>query len=146
MINSRFNDRGYNATGTDAGYGFADKNYNVSWQIQIANKKYPEFESQSLSEHFYFLRRMLNFLTPEQDACSITYEQYATNKFIIGITFEKMNEANMTGINSKMGSLLTARVKPYKTLTANEAIQELFCHLISESVLEIRSDGSMVYD
>ena len=39
MMNSRFNDRGVDATGADAGYGFADKEYNISWQLQIANKK-----------------------------------------------------------------------------------------------------------
>ena len=146
MINSRFNDRGYGATGDNRGFGFADKNYNISWQIQIANEKYPEFESQSLAEHMYFLRRMLNYMTPDQDACSITYEQYATNKFIIGIPFEKMNEQNLTGINTKMGSLMTAKIKPYKTLTENEMIQEIFVHLISENIIEIRSDGAVVYD
>ena len=146
MINSRFNDRGYGATGNDRGFGFADKNYNISWQLQIANKKYPEFESQSLAEHMYFLRRMLNYMHPDQDACSITYEQYATNKFIIGITFEKMNSEHLTGINSKMGSLMTAKTKPYKTLTENEMIQEIFVHLISENILEVRSDGAVVYD
>ena len=146
MINSRFSDRGVNATGDDAGYGFADKNYNISWILQIGNKKYPEFESQSLAEHMYFLRRMLNYMNPDQDSCSITYEQYATNTFILGITFEKMNEASMTGINSKMGSLLTAKFRPFKTLTDNEMIQEVFCHLLSENVLEIRSDSSIVYD
>ena len=145
MINSRFNDRGVNATGDDAGYGFADKNYNISWQLQIA-KKYPEFESQSLAEHMYFLRRMLSYMNPDQDACSITYEQYATNKFIIGITFEKMNEQNLTGINTKMGSLMAAKIKPYKTLSENELIQEIFVHLISENVIPIRSDGAVVYD
>ena len=85
-------------------------------------------------------------MNPDQDSCSITYEQYATNKFILGITFEKMNEANMTGINTKMGSLMTAKIKPYKTLTADEMIQEVFVHMISEAVVEIRSDSSVVYD
>ena len=146
MINSRFNDRGYAATGDNRGFGFADKNYNISWQLQIANKKYPELESQSLAEHFYFLRRMLNYMNPDQDACSITYEQYATNKFIIGVTFEKMNEANMTGVNTKMGSLMTAKIKPYKTLTEAEMIEEIFVHMISEAVVEIRSDSSIVFD
>ena len=83
---------------------------------------------------------------PRPDACSITYEQYATNKFIIGITFEKMNEQNLAGVNTKMGSLMTAKIKPYNTLTDNEMIQEIFVHLMSENVLEIRSDGSVVYD
>ena len=146
MINSRFNDRGVNATGDDRGFGFADKIYNISWQVQIANRKYPEFESQSLAEHMYFLRRMLNYINPDQDACSITYEQYATNKFIIGITFEKMNSEHLTGVNTKMGSLMTAKIKPYKPLSENEVIQEIFVHLISENIAEIRSDGTVVYD
>ena len=146
MINSRFNNRGSNPTGSDIGYGFADKNYNISWQVQIANRKYPEFESQPLAEHMYFLRRMLSYMNPDQDACSITYEQYATHKFIIGITFEKMNEQNLTGIHKKMGSLMTAKIKPYKPLSENEVIQEIFVHLISENILELRSDGTVVYD
>ena len=49
MISSRFNDRGVDATGADAGYGFADKKYNISWQLQIASKRYPGFESQRLA-------------------------------------------------------------------------------------------------
>ena len=110
------------------------------------SRLYPEFESQSLAEHMYFLRRMLSYMNPDQDACSITYEQYATNKFIIGITFEKMNEQNLTGINTKMGSLMTAKIKPYKPLSENEVIQEIFVHLISENILELRSDGTVVYD
>ena len=85
-------------------------------------------------------------MNPDQDACSITYEQYRSDKFIIGISFEKMSEANMTGVNTKMSGLTTLKLKPYRTLTANEAIQEVFTHTISESVLEIRSDGSVVFD
>ena len=89
---------------------------------------------------------MLNYMNPDQDACSITYEQYTTNKFIIGITFEKMNGQNLTGINTKMRSLMPAKLKPYKILTENEMIQEIFVHLISENVIEIHSDGAVVYD
>ena len=85
-------------------------------------------------------------MNPDQDSCSITYEQYATNKLILGITFEKMNEAHMTVINTKMGSLMTEKIKPYKTLTENEMIQEIFVHMISEAIVEIRSDSSVVYD
>ena len=152
MVNSRFNvkfsDRDLNATGANAGFGFDDKNYNISWQLQIANQKYPEFESQSLAEHIsmHFLHRMLNFMNPDQDACSIAYEQHATNIFIIGITIERMNEQNLTGINTKMGCLLTAKIKPFKTLADNELIQKIFFHLTSENVIEIRRDGAVVYD
>ena len=57
-----------------------------------------------------------------------------------------MNEQNLTGVNTKMGSLMRAKIKPYKTLTDNEMMQEIFVHLTSENVSEIRSDGSVVYD
>ena len=146
MINARLNDLGANATGADKGYGFANKNLNISWQVQIHNKKYPEFESQSLAEHWYFLNRMLSYINPDQDACSITYEQYRTDKFIIGINFEKMNSEHLTGVNTKMSGLSNIKIKPFRTLAEAERIQEIFCHIISETVLEIRSDGSIVYD
>ena len=146
MINSRIFDRGTGATGANAGYGFQDKNKNISFQIQIANKKYPEFESQSLAEHFYFLRRTLNYLNPDQDACSISYKQYREDKFVCAISFEKMPENKFSGSNTKMGSLLTTKIKPYATLGENEGFEEVFAHLVSEGVVEIRESGAIVYD
>ena len=146
MINARLNDLGAGATGADRGFGFANKNLNISWQVQIHNKKFPEFESQSLAEHWYFLNRMLSYINPDQDACSITYEQYRSDKFIIGFNFQKMDEQNMTGVNTKMSGLSNIKIKPFRTLAEAEKIQEIFCHIISETVLEIRSDGSIVYD
>ena len=121
-------------------------NLNIWWQVQVQNKKYPELESQSLSRHLYFSNRFLSYMNPDQDACSIPSEQYRSDKFIIGISFEKMSEANMTGVNTQMSGLTTLKLKPYRTLTASEAIEEVFTHIILESVLEIRSDGSVVYD
>ena len=146
MINSRIFDRGVGATGDNAGYGFQDKNKNITWQISISNKKYPEFESQSLAEHFYFLRRTLNYLNPDQDACSISYKQYREDKFVCAISFEKLPDNNFTGANTKMGSLLTARIRPYATLGENEGIEEVFSHLVSEGVVELRESGAVVYD
>ena len=60
QINARINDM--NPANTDAlqGKGFQDYGRNLSWQIQLGNKKYPEFESQSLSETFYYLRRAIH--------------------------------------------------------------------------------------
>ena len=147
MINTRLNDHGAGATGANRGFGFASQNLNISWQVQVHDKRYPELESQSLSEHWYFLNRFLSYMNPDQDACSIPYEQYRGDKLIIGMSFEKMSEANMTGVNTtKMSGSTTLKLKPCRTLTADEAIQEVFTHIISESVLEIRSDGSVVYD
>ena len=124
------------------GKGFQDMSRNLTWQIQIANKKYPEFECQSMAETMYFLRRAIHFMNPDQDAMSITYKRFREDKFIIGISYEKMADINFTGVNTKMGSLLVLKLKGTNgALPTDEAVQEIFCHLISETVLEVRESG-----
>ena len=143
MINSRVN-----TLGADAGEGFQDYTRNLSWQIQLSNaQKYPEFESQSLSETFCYLRRALHYMYPDQDSLSFGYRQYRENKYIIGMSFEKMPDVNFTGYNSKMSGVTTFKIKGTEgALAANEQIEEIFTHLISEGVLEVRESGSVIYD
>ena len=150
MINSRIFD-GPNPDGADRerfqGKGFQDKDLNLTWQLQINNKKYPEFECQSLAESAYYLRRTLHYLNPDQDAFSISYKRYREDKFVIGISFEKMADTNFTGQNTKQGGLLVFKLKgSNRALTDNEDVRELFVHMISESVLELRESGSILYD
>lgn len=96
-------------------------------------------------------------MNPDQDALSFSYRQYRENKFIIVLSFEKMSDVNFTGVNTKMGSLITMKIKPTEgTLNVTpgdgtnaiyaEDIQEVFTHLISETVLELRESGSIIYD
>ena len=65
----------------------------------------------------------------------------------MAFSFEKMPDVNFTGINTKMGSLITFKVKGNEgTLAETEQIQEIFCNLVSESVLEITESGAIVFD
>ena len=58
-----------------------------------------------------------------------------------------MNTVSFTGRNTKLGSLITFKLKGTEgTLAETEQISELFVHLVSESILELRSDGALVYD
>ena len=148
MINSEINDGFDTATNTAIeGKGFQDYSRNLSWQLQVANKKYPEFECQSLSEAFYYLRRTLHYMNGDQNSLNITYKQYREDKFIIGMSFEKMQDTSFTGTNTKMGSLITFKIKATEGVLAEaEQIQEIFIHMISESVLELTESGAIVYD
>eukprot|EP00438_Fugacium_kawagutii_P017939 Skav236599 [mRNA] locus=scaffold3534:80688:83717:- [translate_table: standard] len=148
MINKRINNSGLANTDALKGEGFQAWSKNLSWQIQLSNsQKYPEFESQSLAETFYFLRRAIHCMNPDQDSLSFSYRQYRENKFIIGMSFEKMADVNFTGYNSKMSGITNFKIKATEgTLPESESIEEVFVHLISEAVLEIRESGSVVYD
>ena len=148
MINKRVSNSG--AANTDAlqGGGFQAWSKNLSWQIQLSNsQKYPEFECQSLAETFYYLRRAIHYLNPDQESLSFSYRQYRENKFIIGMSFEKMADVNFTGYNSKMSGITNFKLKGTEgSLPVDEQVQELFVHLISEAVLEIRESGAIIYD
>ena len=151
MINSRIFD-GPNPDGdgraTYQGKGFQNSDLNLTWQLQINNKKYPEFECQSMAETAYYLKRTLSYMNPDQDAFSISYKRLREDKFVIGISFEKMNQTNFTGYNTKSsGSLLVFKLKgTNRPLTTDEDVREVFLHMISESVLELRESGSVLYD
>ena len=148
MINSEINDGGNpNTNPEEVGQGFSDSTRALSWQLQVANKKFPEKECESLSEAWYFLRRTIALFNPEQNSINISYNQYRNNKFVIGVDFQKMNTVNFSGINTKLGSLITFKLKGTEgAIAPAEQITEIFVTLVSESVLEIRSDGSLVYD
>ena len=148
MINSEIND-GPNAQAVaiQRGQGFQDYTRNLSWQLQVSNKKYPEFECQSLSEAFYYLRRTLHYMNGDQNSLNISYSQYRSNKFIIGMSFEKMQDTSFTGTNTKQGSLIVFKIKATEGVLAEaEQIQEVFIHMISEAVLELTESGAIVYD
>eukprot|EP00438_Fugacium_kawagutii_P033869 Skav201114 [mRNA] locus=scaffold185:356198:358782:- [translate_table: standard] len=148
MINKRINNSGNADNDALKGEGLQAWSKNLSWQIQLSNsQKYPEFEAQSLSETFYYLRRAIHYMNPDQDSLSFSYRQYRENKFIIGMSFEKMADVNFTGYNSKMSGITNLKIKATEgTLPENESIEEVFCHLISEAVLELRESGAVVYD
>ena len=147
-INKRINNSGLANTDALRGEGFQAWSKNLSWQIQLSNsQKYPEFEAQSLAETFYYLRRAIHYMNENQDSLSFSYKQYGENKFIIGMSFEKMADVNFTGYNSKMSGITNFKIKGTEgPLPAGEEIEELFVHLISESVLELRESGCVVYD
>ena len=48
MINARLNDHGTGATGANRDFGFANKNSNISWQVQVHNKN-----TQNLNHRVY---------------------------------------------------------------------------------------------
>lgn len=58
-----------------------------------------------------------------------------------------MPDVNFTGTNTRMGSLITFKLKGTEgSLAETEQIQEIFVSLVSESVLELTESGSIVFD
>ena len=125
--------------------GVVDSAKQISYQVQIANKKFPEQAVESLSEAMYFLRRAVNVMSPYYDGFSIDIYRYANDKFIMGLNFDKQPDMNFTGSNTKMGSLIT-----FKCRGANEnfalGIERVFVTAVSEQIFELSESASTVLD
>ena len=65
----------------------------------------------------------------------------------MGINFQKMDQNYLTGVNSKLGALLTLNIRGTNAnLTGTEeAIEEITTCLVSSNILEIMADTPMVH-
>ena len=125
--------------------GVIDSERQISYYMQIANKKFPEQAVESIAEAMYFLRRAVNVMSPYYDGFSIDIYRYANDKFIGGINFDKQPDMNFTGSNTKMGSLLTFKLKGANQTFAL-GIEQVYVTLVSEHVFELSESASTVLD
>ena len=93
----------------------------------------------------YFLRRAVNVMSPYYDGFSIDIYRYANDKFIGGINFDQQPDMNFTGSNTKMGSLITLKIRG-----ANQSfalgIERVFITAVSEQIFELSESASTVLD
>ena len=84
-------------------------------------------------------------MSPYYDGFSIDIYRYANDKFIGGINFDKQPDMNFTGSNTKMGSLITFKIKG---ANANFAlgIERVFVTAVSEQIFELSESASTVLD
>ena len=125
--------------------GVIDSTKQLSYYVQIANKKFPEQAIESIAESMYFLRRAVNVMSPFYDGFSIDIYRYANDKFIGGINFDKQPDMNFTGSNTKMGSLLTFKLKGANNTFAL-GVEQVYVTLVSEHVFELSESASTVLD
>lgn len=119
--------------------GVYDKAKELSFEMQIGSKKYPEYPMQSSSEQFYQLRKSIGVhnVNAQMD---ISATDYRNNKFVIGIDTEKVLGASFSGYNSKSGDLTVLRLKPLgnATLAGNCKMHYV---LAFDSICNIRDAG-----
>ena len=61
--------------------------------------------------------------------------------------FEKMANVNFICYKSKMSGITTFQIKRIeRALPVDEQIQDVFVHLISDAVLEMRESGAIIYN
>ena len=134
-------------------YGITDGKYKhnptqeLEFQIQIGSKLFPEYPVRSISECFSILKQTLNMPEYHMHSVGIDYKAYISNKFIFGLSFEKMPESGWTGLSTKSGEQLLVKVSNADSSFAEADIaSQMFITLQCENVLEIRDVGVSVME
>ena len=128
--------------------GNYDPDKELQIQLQIGSKLIPEYPCQSLSECFYHLKKSLNLPDHHQHSMGIQQKHYRQDKFIVGFSFEKIPDAEWSGINSKAGQILMVNVKALNpaNLGDTKIADTMYSVLEAQQILEIRDVGISVYD
>ena len=93
-------------------YRYCPENDNLSIQVQIGAKLFPEQPIESLSSAYYHLRKTLGNIKPTSPfSLNISDKEYRSHKFICGVDLEKCNTSDFSGINAKMSDQITIRLK-----------------------------------
>ena len=108
-----------------------DSDRQISYYVQIANKQFPEQPIERLAD---FLRRAVNAMSPYYDGFSIDICRFANDKFIGGINFDKQPDMNSNGSSTKMGSLITFKIRGSKQNFGLD-IGQVYVTMVSEHVL-----------
>jgi hypothetical protein len=117
----------------------------LGYQIQLGSKLYPEMRTSSNSEAWYYLSKTLKHQNTKEHGFQITPDAYFNHEFIIGQNFEKVEGASFSGINTKMGDLMTIKIfnQSYdNTIYPNK----IYVAMVADQIMNISDTGIQVFD
>ena len=117
----------------------------LGYQIQLGSKLYPEMRTTSNSEAFYYLAKTLKQQNTIEHGFQIEPHAYYNHEFIIGQNFEKVEGASFTGINTKMGDLMTIKLFNNSPVPAIMPTK-IFVTLVGDLIMNIGDTGIQVFD
>ena len=129
-----------------------DPEKELQFQLQLGSKLIPEYPCQSLGECFYHLKKSLNLPEHHQHSVGMQLKHYRQDKFIVGFSFEKIPDAEWSGINTKAGQILMVNVKALNetgmpTVGGVRKIADMMYSVLeAQQILEIRDVGITIYD
>ena len=125
-----------------------DHTKELSLQIQVGSRLFPEFAISSTSEAFYQLRKALG-LHVGVNSININRNYYLARDFT-AIDMEQVLGASFSGMNTMSGDLLTIRMKPASggTIAMDNATATLSLHytLVYDSIISLGLTGVSVLE
>jgi hypothetical protein len=100
---------------------------------------------KSNSESWYHLAKTLKHQNTREHGLEIKSDAYFNHEFIIGQCLERIEGASFTGINTKIGDLLT--IKLYNQApNAADRPNKIYVAMIGDQITNISDTGIQVFD
>ena len=100
---------------------------------------------KSNAETWYYLAKTLKSQNTREHGLEIEPHAYFNHEYIIGQNFEKIEGASFTGINTKMGDLLTIRLWNQAPVAADRP-NKIFVAMLGDQIMNISDTGIQVFD
>ena len=92
------------------------------------------------------MKQTLNLPDWGLHAVGVDFHQYTSNKFIMGLSFEKVPEASWSGTSTKAGQILLIKLASVNPAIVNEIASTMYVTLMSENILEVRDVACSVFE
>lgn len=115
------------------------------FSIQLGGQKFPESDINGHAQAFYYLAGALGNYVSDVHSIDITPRQYRSNRLILGMNMEKVKQSSFSGLNTRDGSLLTAKLE-YNSNDERRWADRMNVYLDCDVILEIREGGITILE
>jgi hypothetical protein len=122
-----------------------NSSHELGYQIQLGSKLYPEMRTSSNAEAWYYLSKTLKHQNTKEHGFQIEPDAYFNHEFIIGQNFEKVEGASFSGINAKMGDLMTIKIFN-QSFDDTIAPKKIYVAMVADQIMNISDTGIQVFD
>ena len=124
--------------------GAANENI-LEWSVQIGPKQWPEsIPSSNIAETFSLLKQAIGPYDESIRSVAITDHTYRLNNFCIGVPLLVIVNQPFSSISTRSGDLLTVHLRNMNSDSRQAG--RIFCHMVAETLVEIRESGVSVLD
>ena len=122
------------------------KTFNLlEWQVSIGPKAWPEsIPCSNIAETFSLLKQAIGTYDESIRSTSINDGNYRMNSFVIGVALQVIVNQMFSSVSTRSGDLLTAHLRNLNGDTRQAG--RIFCHMVAETLVEIRESGVIVLD
>ena len=124
--------------------GAANENI-LEWSVQIGPKQWPEsIPASNIAETFSLLKQAIGTYDESIRSVAITDATPRLNNFCIGVPLQIIVNQPFSSTSTRSGDLVTVHLRNLNGDSRQAG--RIFCHMVAETLVEIRESGVSVLD